>query len=318
MSLNKICLVGANGNLGSVILPALLSADFQVTILQRSTSNSKPPSHPNATIKPVDPDFALPDITAALRGQDAVIAAFPLPGRLQHHLRLAYAAAEAGVRRYIPADFGSCDAADPEALRRLQLYRDKVRVRERCEELAREFSSAAAVAGRGEGGAFTWTAVVCGHFFDWGLKGGFLHFDIDKQEALLLDGGNVPASASTLRRVGEAVVAVLRKPDETANKTLYVQSFNPTQRQVLAALEKATGGKWTVREEESGAFLDRQQRRLDEEGDKHAVEEIVFALGALDADWAKKPGFAMELLGLEDEDLEEVVKSVVEEYRASK
>lgn len=309
MSINKVCLVGANGTLGSVLLPALLSADFQVTILQRALSTSKPPSadHPNVTVKPVDSDFALPDLTAALRGHDAVVAAFPLPGRLQHHLRLAYAAAEAGVRRFIPADFGSCDAAHPEALKRLQLYRDKVRVRERCEELEREFGS------RG----FSWTALVCGHFFDWGLRDGLLHFDIDKREALLLDGGNIPASASTLGRIGEAVAAVLKRPDETANKTLFVQSFNPTQRDVLAALEKATdGAEWTVEEAESGPFLDRQQKRLDEEGDKHAIEEIVFALGALDADWTKKPGFAMELLGLQDEALDAVVKRVVEEHQA--
>ena len=52
MALNKICLVGANGNLGSVLLPALISADFQVTVLQRESSTSKVPSadHPNVTV----------------------------------------------------------------------------------------------------------------------------------------------------------------------------------------------------------------------------------------------------------------------------
>lgn len=310
MSLNKVCLVGANGSLGSVLLPVLVAADFQVTILQRASSTSSVPSadHPNVTVKVVDSDFALPDLTAALQGQGAVIAAFPIPGRLEYHLRLAYAAAQAGVRRFIPADFGSCDAANPEALKRLQLYRDKVRVRERCEELEREFASK----------GFSWTALVCGHFFDWGLRDNFLHFDLEKREALLLDGGNTPASASTLHRVGEAVVAVLRKPAETANKTLFVQSFNPTQRQVLAALEKVTGGApWTVKETQSGPFLEQEQKKVDA-GDKHAIEEVVFALGARDADWTEKPGFAMKMLGLQDEDLDQVVKRVVEEIKAAK
>ena len=183
-----------------------------------------------------------------------------------------------------------------------------MRVRERCEELAREFASQ----------GFSWTALVCGHFFDWGLRENFLHFDLDKREAWLLDGGNLPASTSTLSRVAEAVVAVLRRPEETANKTLFVQSFNPTPRQVLAALEKATGGaKWTVREVESGPFLEEEQKKVDG-GDRHAIEEVVFVLGAMDADWTKKPGFAMQMLGLKDEDLDQVVKKVVEEREAAK
>ncbi|CAH0026085.1 unnamed protein product [Clonostachys rhizophaga] len=305
MSISKVALVGANGNLGSVILPALVDAGFEVTIIQRSGSKSKPAiSSPNLKTKEVDGEFPLPEITAALKGQDAVIAAFPLPNRLQHHLRLAYAAAEAGVRRYIPADFGSCDAAASEPLRRLQLYRDKTKVRERCQGLTREFPD-----------TFTWTALVCGHFFDWGLKKKFLHIDLDQHTALILDGGNKPASVATLRRVGEAVVRVLQRPEQTANRTLYVQSFNPTQRDVIKALERATGAEWTVEEEESGKFLDRHQK-LYNEGSHEAQEDIVYALGALDADWTTRDGYAMELLGLENEDLDEVVGAILKEHAA--
>lgn len=306
--LNKVCLVGANGTLGSVLLPALVNADFQVTILLRATSKSKPAfaDRPNVTVTPIDDDFAIPELTEKLRGHDAVVAAFPLPGRLQNHLRLAYAAAEAGVSRFIPADWGSCDAGNPEALKRLQLYRDKMRVRERCEELSREFKT------------FQWTGIVCGHFFDFGLRDGLLHFDMEKKEALLLDGGNIRASASTLRRIGEAMVAVLRRPETGVNQTIYVQSFNPTQREVLGALQRALGEEgWTVNEAESGSYLDEQQKRV-EAGDKHAIEDVVFALGAIDADWTKQPTFAMKALGLEDEDLDEVVKGVAEEFKSGK
>ncbi|KAI6781647.1 uncharacterized protein J7T54_003912 [Emericellopsis cladophorae] len=296
----RICLVGANGNLGSVLLPALLDAGFPVTVLHRSNStNPAPLEHENLSLLPVDKDFPIPEVTEALKPFKVVVAAFPLPNQLQLHLRLAYAAASAGVERFMPADFGSCDAASPEALKRLQLYRDKVKVRERCEELAREFKT------------FSWTALVCGHFFDWGLRAGFLHFDIKKQESLILDGGDIPASASTLRRVGEATVAVLNKLEETKNKTLYVQSFNPSQNQVLVSLEKATGAKWKVSRADSQTFLEEQQKKVDA-GDRHAVEDVVFALGAIDADWTKKDAFAMELLDLEDEDLDQVVKQVVD------
>ena len=305
--LTKVTLVGANGNLGSKLLPALLGANLSVTALLREGSTSKLEAHPNLTTRFVDADFALPALQEVLAGQDAVIAAFPLPNRLDHHLRLAYAAAAAGVKRFIPADFGSCDAASPEALKRLKIYRDKTRVRERCEELAREFP-----------GSFSWTALVCGHFFDWGLRDGLLQFDLDKREALILDDGEAPASASTLKRVGEATVRILERPEVTANRTVFVQSFLASQNRLLASVEKATGAKWTVKRDEAMAYLDRMSSNLSPEGtgDWHYIEGIVFALGALDADWSKKDGFAMELLGLEDEDLDEVVQRIVDEKKA--
>lgn len=308
MALKKICLVGANGTLGSVILQALVAASqFQISVLQRANSSSSSSVPSGVKIISADPDFAIPSLTAALRGQDAVVAAFPLPGRLEHHLRLAYAAASAGVRRFIPADFGSCDAASPEALRRLQLYRDKIKVREKCMELQREFPD-----------SFTWTGIVCGHFFDYGLKSGLLHVDIGGRSVRLLDGGNARVSASTLGRVAEAVVRTMQRDEATANQTLFVQSFNPTQREVLAALEKATGGaSWKVNEAESGPFLDELQKKL-EDGDEHVLEDIVFALGTIDADWSTKDKFAMELLGLKDESLDEVVARVVKEHGSSK
>lgn len=82
MTLKNICLVGANGTLGSVILQALLSAGddtFNVSVLQRANSSSPAPPK-GVKVIPVDPDFAIPSLTKALDGQDAVIAAFPLPG----------------------------------------------------------------------------------------------------------------------------------------------------------------------------------------------------------------------------------------------
>lgn len=171
-------------------------------------------------------------------------------------------------------------------------------VREKCEKLAQ---------GNKE---FTWTALVVGHFFDYGLRDGLLHFNLKTQTAQILDGGSIPASASTLRRVAQATLAILLNPSTTANRTLYVQSFCHTQLEVLAALERATGTTWKREEVDSKAFLEKELKKL-EEGDKDAMEEIVFVLGTVDADWRGREGFAMKELGLEDEDLDEVVREVV-------
>lgn len=298
MSFKKVCLVGANGTLGSVILDGLVAAgDFDVYILKRKSSASTP-AHADALTKiPIADNLPLDDLTEALRNQDVVIAAFPLKD-VSQHLRLVEAALRAGVKRVLPADFGSCDAASPQAQRLLKLYRDKDMVREKCEKLA---------AGN-EG--FTWTALVCGHFFDYGLRDGLLHFDLKAHTAQILDSGDIKASASTLRRVAEGVVAVLRRPEETSNKTLYIQSFCPTQLEILAALERATGHKWKTQSLDSNAFLEKEKKKLDE-GDHEAVEEIVFVLGTVDADWTTRHNFAMDLLGLKDESLDDVVAEVL-------
>lgn len=302
MSLQKICLVGATGTLGSVILPALLSANFTITTLKRASSTSKLP--PSITPIPIPDSLPLEALTAALKGHDAVILAIPLKD-VNEHLRLIEAALRAGIKRIIPADFGSCDASDPLPSQLLKLYRDKNMVREKCEQLAKHNPS------------FSWTALVCGHFFDFGLRDGLLHFNLQTHTAQILDGGGIPASASTLRRVAEGVVAVLRNPDVTRNRTIYIQSFCHTQLEVLAALERATGTEWKREEVESQSFLEEQVRKL--EGgqdlggaDKHAIEEIVFVLGTVNADWRGRDGFAMAELGLEDEDLDAVVREVVQ------
>ena len=304
--ITKVLLVGANGTVGSVILEGLVQARcFDVSVLRRSTSTSPPTDAAVRTVS-VSPDLPLDELTAACEGQDAVVAAFPLKD-VSQHLRLVEAAFRAGVRRFIPADYGSCDAASPQPQHHLKLYRDKTLVRDKCETLGEHAAR--------DGKPFTWTSIICGHFFDYGLEGGLLHFNLDTHKAQILDGGDIKASASTLRRVAESVVAVLQRLDVTRNRAVYVQSFCPTQLEVLAALERATGTAWHTQHLDSNAYLERQSKLL-AEGDHEATEEIVFVLGTVDADWTTRDGFAMELLGLQDEKLDDVVAAVVAKHKA--
>ncbi|POR31865.1 NmrA family transcriptional regulator [Tolypocladium paradoxum] len=304
--IRKVLLVGANGTVGSVILEGLVQARcFDVSVLRRSNSSSSGTAAGIADVT-VSPQLGLDELVAAIAGHDAVVAAFPLKD-VDQHLRLVEAAFRAGVRRYIPADYGSCDAASPQAQAHLKLYRDKTAVRDKCEELA----------SRNPSGPFSWTSIICGHFFDYGLRDGLLHVDLDAHTAQILDAGDIKASASTLRRVAESVVAVLQRPRQTRNRAVYVQSFCPTQLEILASLERATGRKWHTQHLDSNAFLERESRRL-AAGDHDAIEGIVFVLGTVDADWTRRDGFAMELLGLEDENLDDVVAAVVAEHAKEK
>lgn len=109
---------------------------------------------------------------------------------------------------------------------------------------------------------------------------------------------------------------------------LYIQSFCVSQNEVLRAFERATssssgssssgdgndeGGekKWKVTKLDSKVYREEKVKKRDE-GDKQAIEYLVWLLGALDANWENRKDFAMKDLGLENEDLDEVVRKIVE------
>ena len=289
MSINNVALLGANGNLGAAVLSALLANKFSVTVLKRESSQSLDDYPSNVRI--VRYQETLSSITSALQNQDAFVAT--INGSQTPLLKLcADACIAAGVRRFIPSDFGSCDSASLLTQELVPLYRHKTAMREYLIELNRSHPE------------FTWTSLVCGHFFDWKLE--FLHLNLAERKADMLDDGATKFSISTLARVAEATAAVLRKPQETANRMLYVQSFRSSQGEILAAFERATEAKWEVTTYDSQKYMEAEKAKA-----KANNEDLVWWLGAVDADWTTRDGFAMELLGLEDEDLDTETKRVV-------
>ena len=300
MTIRRVTLVGANGKLGRAILYALLSADtFTVTVLSRSSSPSKYPE--SVHVARVSDDFAEEEVIQALRGQDALVVAFA-GSNSDLQIRLASAAAQAGVARFVPADFGSCDSSSPRALQLIPLYRAKQQVRRHLQQLATASSTS----------RLSWTSLVCGHFFDYGLRSGLLQFDLEARRARILDGGAIRWSATTLATVATAVVRVLQREDETRNRMLYIQSFCVTQNEVLGSLERATGQKWEVEHVDSEEFISEVKAKVDADpGNKEDRENLVSAVGIVDANWEGKEDFANSLLGLEGEDLDQVVEKVV-------
>lgn len=294
MAIKNVAIIGANGKLGPSVLQRLIAASFNVTVLTRVSSTSKYPD----TVRVLQIPDGLPedDLAKQLEGQDALVVTMA-GSKTAEQIHLANACVKAGVRRFIPADFGSVDSTDERSLKLVPLYGEKVKVRRHLEELAGKYSG------------FSWTSLVCGHFFDWGLKEGFLHFDIKDGMSDILDDGEYMWSTSTLARVGEATCKILEKEEQTANKILYIQSFCVNQFDVLEALMRASGQNFTNSFVKSEDYLSEQKKKADA-GDKEAVENIVWALGTVNANWEKKQNFANELLGLKTEDLDEEIKKV--------
>ncbi|KAI1136414.1 NAD(P)-binding protein [Hypoxylon sp. FL0543] len=220
-TIKKVALAGATGNLGGAILESLLNAGFQVTVLTRKgTSHTFPP---NVTVKAVDYD-SLDSLVDALEGQDAVISNLGHPALSKQPL-LIEASVKAGVKRYIPSEFGS-DTLNPKTAA-LPGYKEKI-------DSQKAVKKAAAESG------LTYTFILTGPFLDWGVKFPFLA-DAKNRTIELCDGGHRKTSLTTLASVGKAVVGVLNHPEETKNRAVYVQDAALSLKELEEYLKKAVG-----------------------------------------------------------------------------
>lgn len=295
MSIKRVALLGADGKLGPAIMHSLLASGLQVTVLKRESSKSKDSYPSGVQVTRVPDDFAVEKVTEVLRGQDGVVVTIK-GSQIEIQQQIAQACVEAGVKRFIPADFGSCDSSSQRTKDLVPLYKRKTELREHLMKLAEQNSG------------FTWTSIVPGHFFDWETE--FLHIWVKERKAEILDDGETKFSASTLSRIGEATANVFSNLEATKNKMIFVQSFCVTQNQVIKAYERATNSTWNVEKVDSKTYEAQEKAKADD-GDLESVENLVWILGTEDANWEKKDTFAMNSLGLEDEDLDSVVKAVV-------
>ena len=152
----------ASGILGPHLLRALSSPseNFNLTILTRpkSSSSSGPSSSPNTQTVELATPYTSSSLAPVLQGQDAVINLSP-PYDLAQHELVIEESIKAGVKRYIPPDFGA--RSDVQAvLDVLPLIEGKKGVRD---VLARKVEGQAG----STGGGMSWTSVLPGGFIDW-------------------------------------------------------------------------------------------------------------------------------------------------------
>ncbi|GIZ44930.1 hypothetical protein CKM354_000811400 [Cercospora kikuchii] len=293
MSIKSVVQLGADGNIGPSVYKALKDNDFDITVLKRKSSRSKS-KYPKEAF--VSDAFEVEELVEVLKGHDAVVITIN-GNQVDIQKRIADAAVRAGIKRLIPADFGSVDSSSPLTQDLVPLYRNKSALREYLISLTKSHPT------------FTWTSLVCGHFFDWSLE--FLHIWYPTRSMDILDSGETKWSASSFAQVALATVRILQRPEITANRMIYVQSFCISQKEVLAAFERVTGEKWGINRLDSKEYKNERVKKRDE-GSKEAIEDLVWLLGAIDANWEGRKDFAMEELGLENEDLDVVVRNVVE------
>ncbi|KAF2260120.1 NAD(P)-binding protein [Lojkania enalia] len=308
MPIQNVALIGASGTLGPSILQALKASPFTPFVLNRASSTS---IYPFTNTLTIPDDLDVPALTSIFQENkiDALIIAIAgshvTPAR-----KLIDAAFASSVQRIIPAEFGSCDSNDAETNALLPLMAGKKQIREYLILLSSQDRLSSNT-------RLSWTALVTGHFFDYGLSTSLMKFDVRARKAYVLDGGDVAFSASNLDFIARATVKALEKEQETRNRLLYVHSHSTTQNEVLKMFERIEARKWDAVHQSSKALIEEARPRM-LDGDHEATEEVVSAWGIVGSDWRGKEGFANELLGLQEEDLESVLRRVLEDVRGVK
>ncbi|OCK84007.1 NAD(P)-binding protein [Lepidopterella palustris CBS 459.81] len=304
--IKKVILVGASGNLGPHILSALLASSFTVTLLTRPTSTfPHPPSIP--VLRASYKDLAA--LKTAFTGQDAVVCALGFEG-YKDQLLMINAAKEAGVKRFVPSEFGDVPRGKWEAGNEWEeLLKVKREVMEYLIEKTRQKE--------GEEEGMTWSAVACGIFFDWSLTTfPTLGFDLKKRTATLYDTGHTPISGTTIAAIGTSVAHILLNPSLFTNKFVKIASLVTTQCDMLATFESITGQKWEVQHMGTKDVLERGKAKLAMgdfvEGFLDILIVHLFEKGVEGREVTTVQGSDNEAVGVEGEDLETVLRKCLE------
>ncbi|KAJ9156424.1 hypothetical protein NKR23_g819 [Pleurostoma richardsiae] len=293
-TIQKVAIVGGNGALGAPVLKALLAAGFEVTALSRAAG--KVAAQPHLTEVVIDfADHAA--LVSALKGLDAVVSTTGnQSGDVQ--IALVNAAVEAGIKRFIPSDFGS-DLQHPE-IRSLPVFAEKIKVQELLIQKSKETS-------------LTYTFINNNAFLDWGLEHKFILDPVDRK-ATLWDGGEHLVTLTSLATVGQGVVGVLKHPEETKNRVVYIQEVAVSLKKLVGIVQEAAPGHtWAVTVGDSKEAATKAIEALS----NHVYEPWVFLhqifrAAAGKGGWAHFEKNDNKLLGVKELDDEELKKAVKE------
>ncbi|KZL68275.1 Rossmann-fold NAD(P)(+)-binding protein (isoflavone reductase) [Colletotrichum tofieldiae] len=285
MSIKTVAVVGASGLVGLRVVKALLEKGFEVTAISREILNSRIPirSRPNLT--------SVESLTAAFAGQDAVISAIStvaviVPGAQDP---LIDAAVAAGVKRFIPSEYG-LNTRNLEG----EILGDWLKAKTAAVDYLIKKTE--------ESTNFTWTGIGTSLFFDWSITRGIYGISLENRSITIFDSGNQKVSTTSLAFLAEGIVAVLQHPVETANKYINIVEFEVTQNQLHKLFEEETGANYTV------------EHKTADEAEREFLQKYWFGDGPGHA--IKEEDKANKVLGLPQSDLREVVRRYIKEHSA--
>ncbi|KAK7425153.1 hypothetical protein QQX98_000067 [Neonectria punicea] len=218
-AIKNVVIAGASGALGSVVFKKFVeSGKFNIRVLKRAGSAS---SFPEGT-DVVEVDYSsLESLKSAIKGQDAVISTLTTLA-IDSQLAFIDAAVAAGVQRFIPSEFGS--NLDVPSVRSLPVFTQKVKIQDVLIEKSKSTP-------------LSYSFIYNSAFLDWGLEHNFI-LDHSQSKPIIIDGGDVEFSTTTLSTVADALVGVVSHPEETKNRVVYIHDLITTQNKLLELAKK--------------------------------------------------------------------------------
>lgn len=164
----------------------------------------------------------------ALKGQHAVVstvAVEAIPGQKL----IIDAAIQAGVRRFIPSDFGSL-STDP-AASHLPHHVNMVEIQNYIQSKSDQIE---------------YTIFSIGAFTEF-LVNYPVAFDFEHKTAQVWGDGTAQVSTTSLNGAARAIVGALKNPEPTKNKNIHVHELVVTQSQLLSLAKKySPQAEWTI------------------------------------------------------------------------
>jgi len=167
--------------------------------------------------------------------------------------------------------------------------------------------------------------VAIGPWLDDGLVKGLFGIDAKARKATIWQGADAKAATATTAHTGEALAAVLSLPEtdlaKYKNKAVYTPSFHLTQREILQAVQRATGtvdADWDIKSRDVNEVAKEYEEKI-REGDGMAPYVKFFVTHFLEGhggDFESKVDAAelekLEQLGLRKENLDQVIKTALQ------
>jgi len=150
---------------------------------------------------------------------------------------------------------------------------------------------------------------------------GFFGIDPKAHTATIWDDGTARFSATTRATIGKSVAAVLSNPGDTANRNVYISSFETTMNEILDAEKKATGvSDWKVEHVDADEQIAKSTRQVETATEMFprmmALGQLALASNLKEEYGANYKALGLlenEKLGIKQEDVEVVVAQVLKQ-----
>ncbi|KAF3047951.1 hypothetical protein E8E11_009073 [Didymella keratinophila] len=310
MAIEKITIIG-NWELCLSILNALKPAHgkqhhphLRISVLTNPSQWLRLPPHLDTdAVRHHQSDFSPASLQSILTGQDLIIST-TAGGDSAQQIRIIDAAIAAGVRRFMPHEFGH-DTLNKGISSRILKSAGRAKVIEHLRAASKNAN-------------FEWVGIAAGYTLDTALISGNMGIDLEWHSATIHGIGTETFAASSLQRVGQVVAHVIDHWSQVANQYLYAAGVLTSANEVLRSTERATQHEFTVGNYDVEDCIKEGEARIERgypDTGMVLLERSILYDEELDAAEPFKSRSSNKLLQLEPESIEAIVANAYHDLR---